>query len=105
MMVAMAGLQVFIVRFFFQGARKGGHRSLLVSKSLAHSMAQVMFRCCSSNTTFYISPFADLLPESSVTDLMNSRSYLLPRVVNFDICLQIHSAIHLGPEMSTSNVP
>lgn len=23
MMVAMAGLQVFIVRFFFQGARKG----------------------------------------------------------------------------------
>lgn len=27
MMVTMAGLQVFIVRFFFQGARKG--RSLL----------------------------------------------------------------------------
>ena len=25
MMVAMAGLQVFIVRFFFQGARKGMH--------------------------------------------------------------------------------
>lgn len=27
-MVCMAGLQVFIVRFFFQGARKGGFSSI-----------------------------------------------------------------------------
>lgn len=29
LMVAMAGLQVFIVRFFFQGARKGESASML----------------------------------------------------------------------------
>jgi hypothetical protein len=27
LMVVMAGLQVFVVRFFFQGARKGEHCS------------------------------------------------------------------------------
>lgn len=27
MMVSMAGLQVFVVRFFFQGARKGAYSS------------------------------------------------------------------------------
>ena len=30
LMVCMAGLQVFIVRFFFQGARKGGFDDILV---------------------------------------------------------------------------
>ena len=30
LMVCMAGLQVFIVRFFFQGARKGGFEDILV---------------------------------------------------------------------------
>ena len=40
MMVAMAGLQVFIVRFFFQGARKG--RPLAVQRDVERGW--LMFR-------------------------------------------------------------
>lgn len=51
-MVCMAGLQVFIVRFFFQGARKGEHFGFLRRKAEKRKMnngdaniwfAQVMF--------------------------------------------------------------
>jgi emp24/gp25L/p24 family/GOLD len=43
MMVGMAGLQVLVVRFFFQGARKGLYCSLLcLDEMLANSFGQAM---------------------------------------------------------------
>lgn len=41
MMVSMAGLQVFVVRFFFQGARKGEFVSLLFFFLVGMSMLMV----------------------------------------------------------------
>ena len=41
-MVAMAGLQVFIVRFFFQGARKGTEDPSSSGSNLLHGVHQLI---------------------------------------------------------------
>lgn len=43
LMVCMAGLQVFIVRFFFQGARKGRYIVQSLADELADGVSQAMY--------------------------------------------------------------
>ena len=50
MMVGMAGLQVLVVRFFFQGARKGMLLYLVIFQlgmhGLTDTLSQVMYKIC-----------------------------------------------------------